>query len=225
MVLSNGGVATYGDEGGAVRVGGGKLTMSRCTVEGGDLDPYSSVGGGIYAADGSSISILESSFTNNYAYGGGGAIAGGANVSLVISDSEFQANTTMYSGGAILLKEGGSLRVEGSVFRDNEAGPQRTYGGGIFLEGGTATINQTTFTGNSALQGGAIWGRESHLTITDSTIADNTAGNELGQGGGIYIQGGSPTCTWHFNCRKHRFVTGYSDGQQVAAEFGAVMRF
>ena len=69
--------------------------------------------------------------------------------------------------------------MEGCVFRENDAGPQRTYGGAIFLEGSTATINQSTFTGNNALQGGAIWGRESHVTITDSTIAENTAGNEL----------------------------------------------
>ena len=133
-------------------------------------------------------------------------------MSLVVSDSEFRANSTMYSGGAILLKEGGSLRVEGSVFHGNDAGPQRTYGGGIFLEGGTATISQSTFTGNSALQGGAIWGRESHLLVADSRIAGNTAGNELGQGGGIYIQGGSLAVHGSSIVGNTAFVSGYSDG-------------
>jgi predicted outer membrane repeat protein len=53
-----------------------------------------------------------------------------------------------------------------------------------------ATVSNSTFTGNSSLEGGAIaqLGFESSLTVTNSTFSDNRA---FGEGGGILCDDGS----------------------------------
>ncbi|MFI5459893.1 MAG: beta strand repeat-containing protein [Isosphaerales bacterium] len=54
-----------------------------------------------------------------------------------------------------------------------------TFGGGLFNEG-TLTITNTTFTGNSALYGGAIYTRNGFLTLTGDTFSSNSATAESG---------------------------------------------
>jgi hypothetical protein len=58
-------------------------------------------------------------------------------------------------------------------------------GGGIRTAGGTLTVTDSTISGNSAGNGGGIFdGRSAPLTILDSTVGDNSA--DLG--GGIYSE-------------------------------------
>jgi hypothetical protein len=218
MVLTNAVPSDYGADGTAIHLGGGNLTMNRCTVRDISVENAASLGGGIYAADGSSITISESIFANNYARYGSGAITGGSNVTVAIDGSQFLgnesfflggavhlgqdgslrvqgtqfvSNASYYSGGVIRLEQGGSLVVECSVFRDNEGGSEDSFGGAVFLEGSDATISETTFSGHRVQQGGAIAGRDSHVTLTDSTITGNTALFQYARGGGIYTYGGS----------------------------------
>ena len=57
-------------------------------------------------------------------------------------------------------------------------------GGGIANNGGTLTITNCTFSGNSAIStGGGIYTLGGSLTITNSTFSDNTA---ISSGGGIF---------------------------------------
>ena len=62
------------------------------------------------------------------------------------------------------------------------------YGGGIY-DGGTATVQNSTLTGNSAFGGGGI-DNDSTLTVDSSTLTGNSAYH----GGGIYDRG---TATVH----------------------------
>ena len=62
------------------------------------------------------------------------------------------------------------------------------YGGGIFNDGGTLTVSNTTFSDNSADMGGAIYSNYI-LTVLNSTFS----GNAAGWGGGINTYGGSLT--------------------------------
>ncbi len=64
-----------------------------------------------------------------------------------------------------------------------------TYGGGIFNTGGTLTVLNSTFTGNSAANGGGI-ANLANLTIGNSTFFDNSA---TSLGGGVYNEGGTLT--------------------------------
>ena len=54
-----------------------------------------------------------------------------------------------------------------------------TFGGGLF-NAGTLTITNSTFTGNSALYGGAIYTRNGTLTLNDDTFSSNSASAESG---------------------------------------------
>ena len=81
----------------------------------------------------------------------------------------------------------GTLTIDNCTFTANTA----NYGGAI-VNDRTMTVNNSTFTGNTANDGngGAIY-NQGDLTITDTTIKDNTA-NSTGEdvyGGGIYNEG------------------------------------
>jgi len=102
-------------------------------------------------------------------------------------------------GGGAIYRDGGSLTVLDSNFDDNH-GPmtgQDVAGGAIYgFGGGETVIVGSTFTNNSASDGGAIGSLDGNVTIIDTTIANNqatgTGGNpgNGGCGGGLYMDGG-----------------------------------
>ena len=143
---------------------------------------------GLYGAGiwswGTDFSIIDSTFTNNTAWGkgnmtpnnnNGGAInVYGATATGVISGSTFIGNEAQY-GGAIDISENDGILIKDSTFTDNSA----TYGGAIVVSTAGAgsnnvTIVNSTFTDNSATVGGAIQNTEK-LVVTDSDFINNTA--------------------------------------------------
>jgi VCBS repeat-containing protein/predicted outer membrane repeat protein len=87
---------------------------------------------------------------------------------------------------------GGALNLSGvTVANGNAAG--LTDGGGIFNFGGTVTVSNSAFSGNSARYGGAIDTTQGTLTVTNSTFSNNTA--RIADGGGISIFEGTATVT------------------------------
>ena len=66
-------------------------------------------------------------------------------------------------------------------------------GGGIYNAGGTVALNGCTISGNEAGGGGGIYNTSGgEVTLTNSSISDNTAG---GDGGGIFNNGATGTVT------------------------------
>ena len=143
---------------------------------------------GLYGAGiwswGTDFSIIDSTFTNNTAWGkgnmtpnnnNGGAInVYGATATGVISGSTFIGNEAQY-GGAIDISENDGILIKDSTFTDNSA----TYGGAIVVSTAGAGLNNvtiinSTFTDNSATVGGAIQNTEK-LVVTDSDFINNTA--------------------------------------------------
>jgi predicted outer membrane repeat protein len=99
------------------------------------------------------------------------------------------SNCTYASGGAIYMYgygDPGSLTITNSTFYGNSA----TNGGAIFTDS-QLTITNSTFYGNSAGFGGAIYQDNSTLTVTNGTFSNNTA-TGAGQGGAI-LNAGSAT--------------------------------
>ncbi|MEX2236091.1 MAG: choice-of-anchor Q domain-containing protein [Dehalococcoidia bacterium] len=127
---------------------------------------------GSFAAE---VSNLEVTSNSGLGGGGVGVAAGG---SLQVSSTVFTSNTaTDGNGGAISSL--GTLTVDASTFSDNSA----TGGFGGAIHGG-GTITDSTFDGNSAARGGAVYAGD--LTVTNSTFSDNSATQ---QGGAIATQG------------------------------------
>ncbi len=115
-----------------------------------------------------------------------------------------------YAGVSNPTLDGGSsetvLTIENSMFLDISGvtiqNGHGTYGGGISNIGGTLTVTDSTFSGNSAAEGGAIDNADTEssprnadgiLTVTDSTFS----GNSAAEGGAIdnAENGGSGTLT------------------------------
>ena len=171
--------------GGLAESGGGILNQGTLTVNNStfsnDSALYSTIvtvpvgyGGAIYN-DGGTLTVTDSTFTNDVAtYGLGGAIDNSG--TATISDSTFTGGVA-FEGGAIDNKSG-SLSVTDSTFNSNTG----TQGGAIY-NNAAATVTGSTFSNNTAFQGGGIANDlVGNLTLLNSTIADNQAGQN---GGGI----------------------------------------
>jgi predicted outer membrane repeat protein len=141
--------------------------------------------------------------------GGGGLVNNGT---LTIINSVFSANTVDNQyGGAILNNSAGNLTITGSTFSNNSAfsggaianynqltvrnstftgngGAGTDSGGAIYTTGFSGTLAQTitnsTFSGNTANIGGAVWSSRTH-TITNSTFSGNVA-NYSDSGGAVW---------------------------------------
>jgi hypothetical protein len=128
----------------------------------------------------------------------GGGIA--ASKRLIVKRSLIEGNTVSGSlsaqGGGIAVITGGSLKVVGSVIRDNTI-TAATTGGGAFGGGiaafAPASISGSVIDGNVANGGTATGGgiladfsAAGDLTVTTTLVRDNTAlGDGVASGGGI----------------------------------------
>ncbi len=100
------------------------------------------------------------------------------------------ANTSSTAeGGAAIFEDGGSLTVVGCTFTNNQCAStgQDVSGGAINGQGiGTLLVESSVFTGNSGSNGGAIGTQDESVTVSNSTLAGNSAtgtGGNPGNGG------------------------------------------
>lgn len=197
--------------GGAIYIRDGKLRVwntifknNAGAAEGPDV-----AGGAIYALGSLGTTIVGSTFQSNHAANGGavGALFG----DLGIYNSRFASNHATGSGanyidsschvnggesgnggngGAVVIdgSENYAVAVCGSTFTSN-AGGTGALGGAIFRTPDGAiqstTIDRSTFTGNTAPKGGALYFHNSNLVIKASTLSGNTAVS----GGALFADG------------------------------------
>jgi len=162
------------------------VTISNTTFSGN----VSQNGGGAFAVNSNpaTVTVTGSTFTSNSAPSGA-AIYNSAN--LFVSSSTFSSNTATYaSGGAGGAIEnwgysGNQLNVtiSDSTFENNTAPMSGGMGGAIHNRYATVNLTGSTFTGNSAQSGGAVYNdQSSSLAIGGSTFSGNSAGS----GGAVY---------------------------------------
>ncbi len=98
-----------------------------------------------------------------------------------------QGNFGSFASGGGIYNNGGTLTVSDSTLADNSASSE---GGGIYNKGGTVTVSDSTLANNYASYGGGgIFNYSGTVTVSDSTLANNSS---VGSGGGIY-NGGTVT--------------------------------
>lgn len=99
---------------------------------------------------------------------------------VTITDSTFSDNGLNGNGetsGGVIHNDGGTLTVRGSTFNNNIISGNVGTGGAIAVPNGEATITDSTFISNRALDGGAIYlGTGGSATITGSTFTTNIGG-------------------------------------------------
>ena len=181
------------------------LTMDSCAVQN-HFTQYNN-GGGVYndgSAGSATLTILNSTVTDNYAYSAGGGIyndasnGGGATLSLMnsIINSNFAGHSDVpygYGAGGGIYNDGGTLMITNSTVSNNLAGAPDPFpvgfGGGIYNYGMLTITNSTINSNQVWLEAGGIYSGGT-LTITNSTVSGNGAtgqhdGKPWGHGGGI----------------------------------------
>ncbi|KAG2493192.1 hypothetical protein HYH03_008612 [Edaphochlamys debaryana] len=144
-------------------------------------------GGGVLGLDGDLLGLAianGSQLVNNSAAtsGGGVAVQGGASDLTIDGGSRVTGNAAADYGGFLVVVNGlQRLRIRDAEVSENAA----DYGGFLYLGGGlsnssiansTMARNRANFTGGALLVAGPITG----LTVTDSTLSDNTAVKGMG---------------------------------------------
>ncbi|WP_412062190.1 choice-of-anchor Q domain-containing protein [Rubrivirga sp. IMCC45206] len=197
---STAGTGYPADGGGVLLSGLARLTVTDTVFSN---HRVSGSGGAIWVSDGGALSAVTSTFTGNRARGdasdqGGGAIYSNAGV-LFVDASTFIDNRaigTSGSGGAISSPNVADVDIEASTFTDNRA--QRA-GGGIELVGGTVTILDSQFIGNTAGanpgNGGAVHiAGDATVTVSGFGSPSSAVGNRAQEGGAFWV-GGSASLT------------------------------
>ena len=165
--------------GGALSPSDGTLTLINSTVS----HNSAHYGGAIYSSGGhpdseilaedNTLAIIDSTVSHNSATHFGGAI-NNSSKKLTIFGGAFSDNEAGIAGGALIMVHG-TLIAENSSFVNNAA---EENGGAIYSESAEhSQIFNSTFSGNSAEDGGALMVGNS--TLTHVTIANNVA-NEAG---------------------------------------------
>ena len=178
---------------------GASLSLSGLTLRQGDpsADTYPASGspgyddGGAIYTDGTLTLTGDVMLQDNHApngnYGAGAIYADSAST-VSLTGATFENNHGV-EGGAIADQSDHALTISRSTFLNN--GSASDYGGAIFSNNtdtapGALMISHSTFTGNTAFEGGAIgWETNSAVSVTNSTFNGNSTN---GVGGAIADQ-------------------------------------
>ena len=189
----------------------GTVTLIHTTVS--DNNPSTKsesgtpVGAAIDNEQGGTATVIDSTFSGNWAYSGG-AIYNGPLSTLSVVDSTCTGNSATGTGFALWDGDGGGaifnyegiVTISNSTFSDNTAIPDpgsqvgnagvggAIYNFGAVDPGAVMTISNSTFSGNTAdFYGGAIYNENTSgtTTVINSTINGNTDNYFLPNGGGI----------------------------------------
>ena len=156
-------------------VEGNATALRGCAVDEGDC------GGGLYASQ-ANVVLLSARIHGNQASQDDDGAGGGVYVwatpanTLLVSDCEFYDNAAVSTG----------LGLQGA-------------GGGLSVEGGSATVPASRFVSNTAslgmgCEGGGIHAIETTLSLSGTHLLGNTAStSDWGAGGGVYLEQGSVT--------------------------------
>ena len=138
-------------------------------------------GGGVYAGNGSTMTMNGGTIKDCSASDGGGIYAAGAVVLNGGTISGCKAVGSYRSGGGIYIDSSGSLTMGGGSIESCTAS---NWGGGVFAQG-TFELTGGSITHCSALSGGGVNISDATTTLNGGTISNCKAT----RGGGVYIAG------------------------------------
>lgn len=142
---------------GAVYLNQASLTIENVNFEGNEAKKYSYTSEG----DGGPMSYTDG-------FGGAITVLGGQ---AILKNSIFKGNEAELFGGAVYQGSNGELTIDKCNFFDTKSLEE---GGAIYTEEAEVTIDNSYFTGCSAVIGGVICARDGvFLELTNNTIAGN----------------------------------------------------
>jgi hypothetical protein len=159
--------------------GGGILNDGQTTITGSRFigNNGGSYGGGLHNGSYSYMTIIDSSFNQNQAWGGGGISNAGT---LTLTTSTIYTNTAKYGGGIANGISGGTpnILILTNVTISDNTNTETSGGGGLQSDNGTVTITFATFAQNRGEAGVMQWGGQ--LIFKNSIITNSTPKNCVG---------------------------------------------
>ena len=146
-------------------------------------------GGGVTASNGN-VTFSGCVFNNCYTSGNGGgvSVSGGT---AAFTNTTFTGCNADSNGGGLSVSGGAVSISSGSSFSGNNA----YSGGGLSITGGSVSMDNATFSGNDATNGGAVY--SSAYLAVGAGVKFNTvslsAPNIAEKGGAIYVASGTTT--------------------------------
>ena len=225
-------VANDGKNGGGI-YNEGTLILNNSLIT---LNKAIRVGGGIYNADYSTITVTGSTFTHNAGISGGGIFSDRDN-QVTINDSTFSYNSAYgdcnCGGGGISIYYGGDVSITNSIFTNNFADG---FGGGIENDGSTLTLVDSIVSDNTSFaSGGGIYQYGYFTSSILRTTIDNNYASDYG--GGIFQQGGklnitdsvisnnnAPAGAGGIDVRDDMIITGSTISGNTTDSYGAGIR-
>ena len=135
-------------------------------------------GNRIFSTNQATVTISGTTLTGGFILNGLGGAILATGGSVTLDSVFVRSNYAQGAGGGVFF-EGGTHRITNSTFSANRGGA----GGGIGNHGDTLTIVNSTISGNEAAFGGGISADVSDITLRNVTITDNTANT---WGGGFF---------------------------------------
>jgi predicted outer membrane repeat protein len=180
-----------GGAGGGVYANAGSVTFTGDTITHNTSENRGAAVAYSKSGTAGAVTVTGSTISNNFAGDEGGALSLYEATSLAVSASTLNSNSTDDEyGGAIYAEKLGSVTVVGSTLSGNSAGKE--YGGAIYADtDGTLSVSGSTFVGDSSgdEEGGALYVYDTDLTMSGSSFR----GNQAAEGGAVYIEGTSTT--------------------------------
>ena len=167
-------------------------------------------GGGIYVNDGT-VTLKDATIGGEQLYDGTDSgktkgnkaqYCGGIyvkNGTINMENCTLSSNTALNGGG--IQADNGNLTVKDCILTNNEAD---FYGGGIYVTGGSLTLNNTTIGGEQ---------------LYDGTDSGKTKGNKAKSGGGVYIEGSGTSVTMNGgSIQYNKTIDGKGGGVYIKGE-------
>ena len=165
-------------QGGGMYCDGSSPTITNCTF----TNNFAISGGGMYLTRGSAPSITNCRFTNNAANYRGGGIYNIDGCAPFITDSTFTGNNAVNRGGGLSNFNDSPARLTRCTFTNNAAGDG---GGGIDNNNSCPTIIECTFTFNSTTgRGGGVLNSTGSIIFTPTFTNCTFTENHATEGGG-----------------------------------------
>lgn len=206
----------------AAQFGGGLYNDSGyATVTGSQIysnTAQSEAGGGIWNSG--TLTVTNTTLTdNNAAFQGGGGIYNTGTLSLV--GVKFENNAVSNAGpasGGGLNHTTGTATLNQVTFSGNTS---NTYGGGLYIEGGSLSATGALFTRNQAVVGGAV-SNSGIFTLTNSLVYTNTASSVGGVANGLAGVTGAANRATLINVTVSDNASGGSSGSGVQSNNGSL---
>ena len=149
-------------------------------------------GGGLHTSPGPvTVGLADSFVSANEAGARGGGIWIGAGTTLTLAGTDVALNLTRPGpghGGGGIYNDGGTATIATATILGNATGGGDTVGGGILATGGSTTLRRSTVTENHARRGGGIAALPgAAVTVENTTVY----GNAARFGGGVFSQEGT----------------------------------